>query len=153
MTVKRPRSTPASANATEAFDKLRDEISLLHAAIEGLTAAKEKMPDYSPTLRNMADRLDRIDQQIESFHDKPAMRLTPLTLAAENHDASRSFGAEDRRSVKQAREELARSLGCVEGMIKQRRSTAEQEWRVTWAGTGGFLCGTFFALVGIVLSS
>lgn len=148
MTVKRPRSTPASNNAAEAFDKLRDEISLLHAAIEGLTSAKEKMPDYSPTLRNMAARLDRIDQQIESIHDKPAMRLTPLTLAAESHEASRSYGAEDRKSVGQAREELARSLGRVEGMIKQRRSTAEQEWWVTWVGTGGLLCGALLALLG-----
>ena len=68
------------------------------------------MPDYSPTLRDMAARLDHIDQQIKSIHDKPAMRLTPLTLAAESYDASRSFGAEDRRSVRQAREELANWL-------------------------------------------
>lgn len=78
-------------SAAEAFDKLRDELSRLHAAVEGLTAAKEKMPDYSPTLRDMAARLDHIDQRIESIHDKPAMRLTPLTLAAESHDASRSL--------------------------------------------------------------
>lgn len=148
MTVKRSHSTPASNNAAEAFDKLRDEISLLHAAVEGLTAAKEKMPDYSPTLRDIAARLDHIDQQIKSIDDKPAMRLTPLTLAAESHDASRSFGAEDRKSVRQAREELARSLGRVEGMIKQRRSSAEQEWWVTWAGTGGLLCGVLLALLG-----
>ncbi|KTE17667.1 hypothetical protein [Sphingopyxis sp. H115] len=149
MTEKRSRSTPASNNAAEAFDKLRDEISLLHAAIEGLTAAKEWMPDYSSTLRDVAARLDRIDQQIASINDKPAMRLTPLTLAAESHEAARSLGAEDRKSVGQAREELARSLGRVEGMFKQRRSTADQDWWVTWAGTGGVLCGALLALLGV----
>lgn len=155
MTAKRPRSTPASdnaaeaANAAEAFDDLRSEVSLLRAAIEGLTAAKDKLPDYSPTLRAIEARLDHMDQQIESIHDKPAMRLTPLTLATESYEAARSFGAEDRKSVGQAREELARSLGRVEGLIEQKRSSAEQDWWVTWVGMGGLLFGAFLALIGV----
>lgn len=79
------------------------------------------------------------------------MRLTPLTLAAESHEASRAYGAEDRKSVGEARAELARLLGRIEGMIKQRRSTGEQDWWVTWAGTGGLLCGALLALVGVVV--
>ena len=149
MTAKRTRTPAPPNNAAEAFDELRNQVSLLHAAIEGLTAAKEKMPDYSPTLRKIEARLDNIDQRVESIHDKPAMRLTPLTLAAESHEASRSYGAEDRKSVGEARAELARSLGRVEAMIKQRRSTGEQDWWVTWAGTGGLLCGALLTVVGV----
>lgn len=149
MTAKRTRSPAPSTNAAEAFDELRNQVSLLHAAIEGLTAAKEKMPDYSPTLRKIEARLDKIDQHVESIRDKPAMRLTPLTLAAESHEASRSYGAEDRKSLGEARAELARSLGRVEGMIKQRRATDEQDWWVTWGATGGFLCGVLLALFGV----
>lgn len=151
MTAKRTPSPAPSSNAAEAFDELRKEVALLHAAIEGLTAAKEKMPDYSPTLRKIEARLDNIDQHVESIHDKPAMRLTPLTLAAESHEASRAYGAEDRKSVGEARAELARSLGRVEGMIRQRRSTDEQDWWVTWAGIGGLLCGALLVLVGVVV--
>lgn len=149
MTAKRTRSPTPSNNAAEAFDELRKEVSLLHSAIEGLTAAKEKVPDYAPTLRKIEARLDNIDQHVKRIHDKPAMRLTPLTLAAENHEASRSYGAEDRKFVAEARAELARSLGRVEGMFKQKRSTDEQDWWVTWAGTGGLLCGAFLAVVGV----
>ncbi|MBJ7500180.1 MAG: hypothetical protein JHC57_10555 [Sphingopyxis sp.] len=149
MTVKRTSSPAPSNNAAEAFDELRKEVSLLHAAIEGLTAAKDKLPDYSPTLRKIEARLDNIDQHIESIRDKPAMRLTPLTLAAESHEASRSYGAEDRKSVADARAELARSLGRVEGMIKRKRSNAEQDWWVTWAGAGGLLLGAFWTLIGV----
>ncbi|WP_194953989.1 hypothetical protein [Sphingopyxis solisilvae] len=101
----------------------------------------------------MAARLDRLDQQIESILDKPAMRLTPLTLAAESHEASRRYGAEDRKSVGEAREALARSLGRVEGMIKQKRSNAEQDWWVAWEAIGGLLCGALLALVGVVLAA
>jgi hypothetical protein len=38
-------------------------------------------------------------------------------------------------------------------MIKQRRSTDEQDWWVSWVATGGLLCGMFLALVGVVLST
>ncbi|HEV7313733.1 hypothetical protein [Sphingopyxis sp.] len=151
MTEEPLRSPTPSANAADAFDELRREVSLLHAAIEGLTAAKDKLPDYSPTLRKIEARLECIDRHVESINDKPAMRLTPLTLAAESYEASRSFGAEDRKSVGEARESLARSLGLVEGMIKQRRSTEEQDWWVTWAATGGLLLGIFFALISVAI--
>ena len=149
--TQKPARTPPATDAAKAFEELRREISLQRTAIEGLTAAKEKLPDYSLTLRDMASRLDLIDRHIESIRDKPAMRLTPLTLAAESHEASRSYGAEDRKSVGEARDALARSLGRIEGMIKQRRSTEEQDWWVTWAATGGLLFGLFFALIGVAV--
>ncbi|UNU43736.1 hypothetical protein EAO27_14140 [Sphingopyxis sp. YF1] len=151
MTAKPARSTPPSTDAAGAFEELRKQVSLLHSAIEGLAAAKEKLPDYSPTLRAIEARLDSIDRHIDSIDDKPAMRLTPLALAAESHEASRSYGAEDRKSVGEAREALARSLGRVEGMIKQRRSNDEQDWWVTWAATGGILSGALLALIGVAV--
>ena len=152
MTRKLTPAAPPSNDAAKAFDDLRSEISLQRAAIEGLTAAKEKLPDYLPTLRDMDARLDQIDQHIASIHDKPAMRLTPLTLAAESHQASMAFSAEYRKSVGEARDALSHSLGRVEGMIKQQRSNDEQDWWVTWAATGGVLLGAFLALIGVVLS-
>ena len=96
MTRKLTPAAPPSNDAAKAFDDLRSEISLQRTAIEGLTSAKEKLPDYSLTLRDMNARLDQIDQHIASIHDKPAMRLTPLTLAAESHQASMAFSAEYR---------------------------------------------------------
>ena len=149
MTRKLTPAAPPSNDAAKAFDDLRSEISLQRTAIEGLTSAKEKLPDYSLTLRDMNARLDQIDQHIASIHDKPAMRLTPLTLAAESHQASMAFSAEYRKSVGEARDALSQSLGRVEGMIKERRSNDEQDWWVTWAATGGMLCGVLLALLGV----
>lgn len=149
MTRKLTHVAPPANDAAKAFDDLRSEISLQRTAIEGLTSAKEKLPDYSLTLRDMNARLDQIDQHIASMNDKPAMRLTPLTLAAESHEASKAYGAEDRKSVGEARDALSRSLGRVEGMIKQRRSNDEQDWWVTWTATGGVLIGAFLALIGV----
>src|SRR3546814_9783148 len=74
------------------------------------------------------------------------MQLTPLTMAAQMFEASKTCRAEDRKAIGDGREALARSLGQVEGMIKQRRSNDEQDWWLTWAATGGVLFGAFFAL-------
>jgi hypothetical protein len=152
MTQKLTRTSPSN-DAAKAFEDLRREISLQRTAIEGLTAAKDKLPDYSPTLRAMAARLDQMDERLHSIDQQPAMRLTPLTLAAEMFEASKTCRADDRRAIGDAREELARSLGRVEGMIKQRRSNDEQDWWVTWGATGGLLFGAFFALIGVGISS
>lgn len=41
---------PQQDDPEEAFDAVRRELSLLRHALEGLTAAREKIPDYSATL-------------------------------------------------------------------------------------------------------
>lgn len=147
MTDQPASSASPTPDAAAAFEDLRREISLQRAAIEGLTAAKDKLPDYSPTLRDISSRLDRIDKEIECINDKPAMRLTPETLATRVADAATNVRAEDRNAIGEAREALARSLGRVEGMIKQKRSNTEQDWWVTWAATGGALVAAFVTLI------
>jgi hypothetical protein len=152
MTQKPTRTSPSN-DAAKAFEDLRWEISLQRTAIAGLTAAKDKLPDYSLTLRAMEGRLDRMDERLLSIDQQPAMQLTPLTLAAEMFEASKTCRADDRKAIGDARDALARSLGLVEGMIKQRRSNDEQDWWVTWAATGGCLFGAFFALIGVAILS
>jgi len=151
--TQKPAPTPPPADAAEAFEGLREEISLQRTAIQGLTAAKDNIPDYSLTLRDIASRLGRMEKQLESIGEKPAMRLTPLTIAAEINEGLINYRAEDRKAIGDARDTLARSLGRVEGMIKQRRSTHEQDWWVTWGTTGGVLCGMLLALVGVVIAA
>ena len=149
--TQKPARTPPAADAAKAFDELRCEISLQRTAIEGLTSAKEKLPDYLPTLRDIAARLGAIEEHIKSIDGKPAMQLTPQTITVEIHEALMSYRADDAKSVGEARDTLTRTLGRVEGMIKQRRSTEEQDWWVTWAATGGLLFGSFLALIGVAV--
>ncbi len=151
MTDEPASPASPSPDAAAAFEDLRREISLQRTAIEGLTAAKDKLPDYSSTLRDMASRLTKMDERLASIDDRPAMKLTPLTIAAEMHEGLIKYRADDRKIVVDARAELARSLGRVEGMIKQKRSNDEQDWWVTWAATGGLLLGAFWTLVGVAI--
>src|SRR3546814_20333442 len=77
---------------------------------------RSKRPDYSLTLRAMDERLDRIDERLHRIDQHPAMQLTPLTMAAQMFEASKTCRAEDRKAIGDGREALARSLGQVEGM-------------------------------------
>lgn len=149
MTQKPARTAQQPADAATAFEDLRREISLQRAAIEGLTAAKDKLPDYSPTLREMETRLGQLEKHVESINERPAMQLTPLTIATEMHEGLITYRADDRKILVEACDALARSLGRVEGMIKQKRSNDEQDWWVTWAATGGLLFGAFLTLIGV----
>jgi len=149
MTQKPARTAQQPADAATAFEDLRREISLQRTAIEGLTAAKDKLPDYSPTLRDMETRLGQLEKHVESINERPAMQLTPLTIATEMHEGLITYRADDRKILVEACDALARSIGRVEGMIKQKRSSDEQDWWVTWAGTGGLLFGAFLTLIGV----
>ena len=153
MTQKPARTAQQPADAATAFEDLRREISLQRAAIEGLTAAKDKLPDYSPTLRDMETRLGQLEKHVESISERPAMQLTPLTISTEMHEALMTYRADDRKILVEACDALARSLGRVESMIKQKRSTDQQDWWVTWAGTGGLLFGAFSTLIGVAVWS
>ena len=149
MTQKPARTAQQPADAATAFEDLRREISLQRTAIEGLTSAKDKLPDYSPTLRDMETRLGQLEKQAECINEQPAMRLTPLTIATEIHEGLMRFRSDDRKILVEACDGLARALGRVDAMVKQKRSTNEQDWWVTWAGTGGVLCGMLLALVSV----
>lgn len=149
MTSKPACSTPSSSDAADAFEELRKQVSLLHSAIEGLTAAKEKLPDYSPTLREIRRALEGLDNRLASIEAKPAMRLTPAVMADEFGKRALDVRAEDRQAIGTAREALARALGHVEGMMRKGRSIEEQRWWITWTATGSALIAIFVTLVGI----
>lgn len=143
----------SDSDAIDAFEGLREEMSLIVAAVKGLTAAKEKTPDYEPTLREIIRFLHDIEKRLSSMEAKPAMKLTPAVMADEFGKRAVEIRAEDRQAINSAREALARSLGHVEGLMKKGRSTAEQQWWVTWAATGGALVATFMTLIVVQIAS
>jgi hypothetical protein len=145
-------TTPLTDTLREAIALLEENLqshAVLHAAVVGLTAMREKIPDYSETLRAMQARLDAIDVRLGRIEAKPAMQLTPAVMADEFGKRAVEVRAEDRKSIGEARDALWQSVGRADGIMKRLRSTAEQDWWVTWAGMGGLLFGAFLALIGV----
>jgi hypothetical protein len=128
-------------DAADAFERVRNELSLLHSAIEGLTAAREKMPDYSATLGNMAQALRSLDTRLQTIEQSRALSLSPVKLAEEINAAAGAARAQDQKMLAEARDALSQSLGWINGMINRGQSVARRSEREFMIGVGGFVAG------------
>ena len=132
---------PQDINPAEAFEGLRRELSLLHRAVEGLTAARDNIPDYSETLGSMDQALNNIGARLQQIQDSPAVALSPAAMAQEINKAAQAVRAEDRKATDQARDALSRSLGHLDSLVTRIRSSDKQLALLLRVGIGAFLFG------------
>ena len=131
-----PHTDPA-----EAFEDVRRELSMLHSAVKGLTAARKEAPDYSATLGEMQEGLSVIDARLAAIETSKALALSPVELAKEINAAAEAVRLEDRRTLGEAHDALARSLGRVDAMIERGRAIERRSQRERWIAAGGVLAG------------
>jgi len=97
MTDQASQSAPS--DAATAFEELRREVSLARAAVEGLTAARERIPDYSETLAAMLaalrDAADHGRRQSGSRDQQHDQRSTPAVANGMKFGIQPAFGASD----------------------------------------------------------
>lgn len=146
MTDNPPETAPAD-DIAEAFEALRGEVSLTRRAVEGLTAARERVPDYGPTLGQMAQALKQAAEGIDRIERSPAARLSPAAMADEIRKASVEARAEDGALLREARDALMRSIGRVDGIVERGQAADHQLRRLIWAGVGGALGGMLLMAV------
>jgi hypothetical protein len=125
----------------QAFEAVRRELSLLHSAVAGLAAEREKIPDYSETLGRIAHALGETNKRLAAIEQSRAISLSPAELVKEIAAAAETVRIEDRRMLDTARGALDRSLGRVDGMIKRGQATDRQVVRERWHAAAGLLIG------------
>lgn len=125
----------------DAFEEVRRELSMLTSAIAGLTAMREKAPDYSVTLGEISARLETVGAQLARIEQSRALSLSPAELAREIDASAAAVRAEDRKMLADARDALTRSLGQVDGMIGRGRAVAGRERRERLIAAGGVMAG------------
>lgn len=140
MTDIPPQSAIAD-DPTQAFESLRQEISLLHTAIQGLTAAREKMPDYNPTLGAIGRQLTTMTESLEGIAQAPAVKLTPTVMVRELAKAAIDVRADDKRQMDEARATMHQSIGQLDGIALRARTTQRQRKREMGIGGGAFIAG------------
>ncbi|MGH6616708.1 hypothetical protein [Sphingomonas sp.] len=140
-----PQPDPTDDPAT-AFAALRGEVSLLRRAVEGLTAERQDAPDYTATLDATANRLAEIGTFMRTIADRPAMKFTPDSFAAEMVQASAKARAGDRDNLDRASAALKGSITSIDGIV-EKAWTADRQNR--WL-VGAVLAG---AIAGIILWS
>jgi hypothetical protein len=117
---------PDTNLAAHAFGELRGEISLLRRAVERLTDERTSQPDYAPSLEAIAKRLEDVCAWAERVSEKPALKLTPSSLASQIIAAAENSRADDQRLVKNAAAGMEAATGRIDAMIARSRSVAEQ---------------------------
>jgi hypothetical protein len=134
-------STTSQPDPAQAFEAVRRELSLLHSAVAGLAAEREKIPDYSETLGAMAHAVGETNRRLATIEKSPAISLSPVELAKEIGVAAETVRIEDRRMLDTARGALDQALGRIDGMIKRGRATDRQAERERWHAAVGLLIG------------
>lgn len=126
---------------SQAFESLRQEISLLHNAIQGLTAAREKIPDYAPTLNAIGKLIRTGLEGVDRIEQAPAVKLTPAAMVRELNQAAGQVRAEDKRQLDEACAALHHAIGRIDGLVARAMSTDRQRQRERWIGGGALLAG------------
>jgi hypothetical protein len=140
MTQYPDRDAPGT-DPGRAFEDLRKEVSLARRALEGLTAARENIPDYSTTLGEMAQILKAAIEGLERIERSPAVRLSPAAMVQELNKASEAVRAEDRQLLHQSQDALARSIGRVDGIVERGQAADRQLRHRIWCAAGGAVGG------------
>ncbi|WP_447727214.1 DUF6118 family protein [Sphingomonas koreensis] len=128
--------TAAVDDPAVAFEELRRAVSLTCAAVEGLTAARERIPDYSETLGEMLGALKDADDRLSRIERSPAISLSPAAMAAEIVKASEAARAADQKQMHEVRDEMLRAIGRIDIMVDHGRAAHHQRRLLISTGIG-----------------
>lgn len=128
--------TAAADDPAIAFEELRRAVSLTRAAVEGLTAARERIPDYSDTLGEMLAMQRGADDRLSRIERSPAISLSPAAMTAEIVKASEAARAADQRQMHEIRDEMLRAIGRIDTMVDHGRAARQQRRLLISTGIG-----------------
>lgn len=129
--------------AAEAFARLEGEIAMMRRAVQQLAAEKAatEIPDYSSTLGEIAQQLEAATETLDTLVSKPAMELTPETMAQRLDRAARRARESDQELISTARRRYDDAIGELRGIVAAARHAADQREYLIWAAGGGVMAG------------
>ena len=133
--------------AAQAFERVREELALLHQAVKGMAADRHELviPDYNATLGQMADKLGTVDEQLAEIADRPALRLTPEALGAQIKKAADVASQTQPDELQSARNSLVTATNAIVARVNSARDGDEQKlWNWGFAA-GGIVIGMLIA--------
>lgn len=115
--------------AAEAFGRLEGQIALVRRAVEHLAAERADIviPDYSPTLGQMAGHLKAVTQSLGSLADQPALTLTPSGIADQITRAAESMRRLEHDRLSSAHQELRHTTQALLDVVALARTRSEQQ--------------------------
>ncbi|UYV15941.1 DUF6118 family protein [Porphyrobacter sp. ULC335] len=139
-----PQPTDADIDpAAAAFTRLEEEMALMRRAVQQLAAERADIviPDYDPTLKEMAKQLGAVGGYLKAMTAHPAMQLTPETVADRIAVAAQSARRADQDQIVQSRTELQYATRELRAITNTVRTSADQRAIVLRTAIAGALAG------------
>lgn len=133
--------------AAEAFEAVRQELSLLRNAVAGLTAAREKIPDYTDRLAHVDAAIADVAGRLGKIERTPVLGLTPAAAVEQINRAAETVRLADRHMLDGARAALDRATGAIESVVKRGQAVEVQRLRLWWTACGGVVAGLPFWMI------
>ena len=133
--------------AAQAFERVREELALLHQAVKGMAADRHELviPDYNATLSQMAEKLESADERLAVIADRPALRLTPEALSTQIKKAADLASQTQRDELQSTRNNLVNATNAIVARVNSARDGDDQKlWNWGFAG-GGIVIGILIA--------
>jgi hypothetical protein len=129
--------------AAAAFTRLEEEMALMRRAVQQLAAERADIviPDYDPTLKEMAKQLGAVGGYLKGMAAHPAMQLTPETVADRIAVAAQSARRSDQDQIVHSRTELQHATRELRAITNTVRTSADQRAIVIRVGLASALVG------------
>jgi len=125
--------------ATEAFARLEGEMAMVRHTVQNIARERADIviPDYTATLGQMADQLERVSRTLTAIGNKPAIELTVEDIAVQIKRASLDMLRDSSDLFRHGRKDLDLATGRLAAIVGRVRTEDEQK-RQTWrfAGVG-----------------
>lgn len=138
-----PAPEGAGDPAAEAFARLEGELALMRRAVQHLAAERADIviPDYGPTLTDMAKRMGAISENLKGMAGHPAMQMTPDSVGNRIAAAAEAARRSDQDRISQARNDLSHAAQEMRNVTAHARTAAEQQLQLYKVAGGALLAG------------
>ena len=129
--------------ATEAFARLEGEMAMVRHTVQNMARerADTVIPDYTATLGQMAGQLDQVSDKLAAISGKPAMELTPETIADQIAHASEGSRRYDSDQLMKAQNFHRQATAEMHALMGRAGNIEEQNRKLQHMAGAGLLAG------------
>ncbi|WP_375380171.1 DUF6118 family protein [uncultured Sphingomonas sp.] len=144
------------ADAFAAFERMRGQLAMLAAAVEGFAArqARIEQRDYTQDLAQLAERQDKVETALRTLASRPGVQLTPDSFAAEIGKAAMTLRAHDQAALTSAQAAMGDARSAMAAVVVGARTKREQRDALIWAAVVSMgLTALLLALVPLLVNA
>ena len=129
--------------AAKAFEGVRRELKLLRHAVEGFTAERNDIdiPDYSATLSQMAEGMEKHSGYFRWLAAKPALEQTVQSIADQIIVQAKTVRGDESAALNRASAMFSGASQSITARVKSARNRDQQNkwvWKIAGATAVGF---------------